>query len=123
MSKKADLLFFIITIAMAAVLWIVPRYFSQVSGTIAVVSIAGEEYGRYDLSQDCMVSLPGAEGGYNVLVISDQSAAISDADCADQLCVRQKSIAGQGGSIVCLPHKLVVRIERGKKGEPDAITY
>ncbi len=123
MGKKADLLFFIITLAAASVLWLVLRYLPQGSGTTAVVTVAGSEYGRYDLSEDLTVTLPGADGGYNVLTISGHSASVTDADCPDRLCVRQGMIAGQGASIVCLPHQMAVRIDQGKEGELDAVTY
>ncbi len=123
MGKKADMIFLSIIVAVAIVLWGGLRYFSQVSGATAVVMIAGSEYGRYDLRQDITVTLPGAEGGYNVLTISGHSASVTDADCPDKLCVRQRSISGQGGSIVCLPHELVIRIDQGREGELDAVTY
>ena len=107
----------------AAVLWLVLHYFLQVPGGTAVVSVDGQEYGRYDLTKECTVSIPGAGGGYNLLVISEHCASVTDADCPDKLCVKQKSASGQGESIICLPHKLVVRIEKGEEGDLDGITY
>lgn len=123
MGKKADILFFLIMLAVALVIWAVLRHISQASGTTVIVTVAGSEYERFDLNRDITVNLPGVDGGFNVLTISGHSASIIDADCPDKLCVRHRSIAGQGESIVCLPHQLVVRIDQGQEGGLDAVTY
>ncbi len=123
MNKKADFIFLITIIIIAAVLWLALHYLMQAPGGMAVVSVNGEEYGRYDLNHECTISIPGADGGYNLLVISNHSASVTDADCPDKLCVRQKSADRQGESIICLPHRMVVRVEQGKEGELDGITY
>ena len=54
----------------------------------------------------------------NTLVINGGKASIVSADCPDKLCVHQQEISKAGESIICLPHKLVVRIEG--TGEVDA---
>ena len=54
-------------------------------------------------------------------MISNKMASVSDADCPDRLCVRQKAISRKGESIICLPHKLVILIESMEEGDVDAI--
>ena len=60
--------------------------------------------------------------GHNTIVIKDASIAVTDADCPDQLCVRQRSISKNGESIICLPHKLVITIDSPEESDIDAVT-
>ena len=63
------------------------------------------------------------EDEYNLLMISDGTAFVSDADCPDKLCVKQRAISRNGESIICLPHKLVIRIVAKEESRLDAVTY
>ena len=47
----------------------------------------------------------------NEIVVTDETIAITDANCGDQACVRQGKISKPGKTIVCLPHKLLVSIK------------
>ena len=55
------------------------------------------------------------DGHVNTLVIEGGRARIEAADCPDKLCVKQRAISKAGESIICLPHKLVIRIS-GESG-------
>ncbi|NLI59899.1 MAG: NusG domain II-containing protein [Clostridiales bacterium] len=50
------------------------------------------------------------QGGYNTIRISSEGVDIVDANCPDKLCVHSPTIKVPGQSIVCIPHKLMVRI-------------
>ena len=80
----------------------------------------GEVIAEYPLSEDHAVTISD-ESGYNLLMISNGWASVSDADCPDRLCVSQKAISRKGESIICLPPKLVILIESGEEGDVDAI--
>ena len=75
----------------------------------------GRETARYALSEDRTVRIEG-EGGYNLLVIEGGEVYLSEADCPTQLCMKTGKIRYAGQSIVCLPHKLAVRITGGASG-------
>ena len=49
--------------------------------------------------------------GSNTVVVASGSVHVEDADCANHDCVNQGAIDTPGEQIVCLPHKLVVRLE------------
>lgn len=83
----------------------------------------GEEIGVYDVLENQSVLLPYEEEHYNLMVIQDGKVSVAEADCPDGLCTRQREISRNGESIICLPHKLVIRIESNKEGAPDAVTY
>lgn len=86
---------------------------TQKSGEYVVVEIDGTETARYPLDKDVRIEIPSEDGHFNVLVIKDGKAVIESADCPRQLCVKQRPIGMTGECIVCLPHKLVIRIEGG----------
>lgn len=74
-------------------------------------------------TQDIIINSPG--GGTNTVHIEPGAISISDADCPDRLCVKQGEITNGIYPIVCLPHKLVVRIVKDDEQTPpevDAVT-
>lgn len=86
----------------------------------AVVLIEGVEYGRYPLSEDRIVELPGLLGN-NVLTISDGEAWMSSAVCPDKICMDFGRIHYNTEMIVCRPGSIVVIIENGDTSELDAV--
>ena len=58
------------------------------------------------------IESPG--GGWNEITIRDGSICISDADCPDQTCVKMGLLKSESLPIVCLPHKLVIRLEESE---------
>ena len=97
-------------------LWLLLRQ----KGGAVIVEQNGRETARYALSEDRTVRIEG-QGGYNVLVIENGEAWLSETDCPNLLCVKTGKIRYAGQSIVCLPHKLAVRIAGGASGL-DAVT-
>ena len=92
----------------------------QKDGNYAVVTVEGELYGEYPLDEDTEVMIVSSDGHINVLVISNGKAMMTEADCPDKLCVKHAPISKGGQTIVCLPHKLVVRIVSDTKEGVDA---
>lgn len=97
-------------------LWLLLRR----DGAAVIVEQDGRETARYALSEDRTVRIEGA-GGYNLLVIEGGEAWLSEANCPNLLCVKTGKIRYAGQSIVCLPHRLAVRIAGGASGL-DAVT-
>ena len=50
------------------------------------------------------------ESGRNVLSVERGRVRVSEADCPDQVCVKQGWVSSGAAPIVCLPHKLVVEL-------------
>lgn len=90
-------------------------------GTHVIVSIDGKVVESFDLSKDITYDID--EYGFNRLIINDGYAWIDSANCPDKLCVGFGKISKSGESIVCLPHKLTIRIENNisSKEAIDAI--
>ena len=89
-------------------------------GGAVIVEREGRETARYALNEDRTVRIEG-EDGYNLLVIKSGEVYLSEADCPTQLCVKTGKIRYAGQSIVCLPHRLAVRIVGGASAL-DAVT-
>ncbi len=81
-------------------------------GAFAVVQVDGVEVARLDLAKDTALVIGGEKQDYNIVEIKDGCASVTEADCADHICVRTGKICNQGEVIACLPHKLIVSIER-----------
>ena len=89
-------------------------------GAAVVVEQDGKETARYALDENRTVRIKG-QGGYNLLIIEGGEAWLLEADCPNLLCVKTGKIRYAGQSIVCLPHKVAVRIVGGASAL-DAVT-
>lgn len=76
-------------------------------GTTVVVTVSGEEYGRYSLLKEQVVQI----GDTNTLVIHNHEADMLFAECPDQICVKHTPISETDENIICLPNQVVVTIE------------
>lgn len=90
-------------------------------GTTVVVSVGGEEYGRYSLLKEQVVQINDT----NTLVIHNHEADMLFAECPDQICVKHTPISDTDENIICLPNKVVVTIEdfygKNQESELDAV--
>ncbi len=82
-------------------------------GTIAVITVDGVEYDRIDLSKvaesyDIDID---TQYGHNTVHVEPGRISVTEADCPDGVCVAQGAIDKGGVPIVCMPHRLVVKIE------------
>jgi len=63
------------------------------------------------------------ELGVNVIKIQNGKVQIIDANCPDELCIKDGPISKPGEMLVCLPHKVVVEIKGYSKNEVDELSY
>ncbi|MFR8236871.1 MAG: NusG domain II-containing protein [Dorea sp.] len=117
--KKKDFLLIIIVICAALVVWAAFTFLRGTDTGSVVVKVDGEIEAVYSLGENREVSI---NGGTNILKISDGTADITEADCPDQICVKQRSIAADHESIICLPNKVVVEISSDRESGIDAST-
>lgn len=118
--KKTDFILIASVLFISAVVFFFYR--GMDAGIYAVVSVDGREDIRLPLETNTTYTIHG-EGGYNILVIEDGRAYLSEADCPDKRCVRMGAIRREGESVICLPHKVVVEITGGEKSESDVMVY
>lgn len=74
------------------------------------------------LNKDITYTINTDDNQKNVLQIKNGTAFIRDANCPDKLCVHQKAISKEGETLVCLPHKVIVKIRTDESTSFDSIT-
>lgn len=115
------ILLLVLVIAIAAVTAVFSVRRAQDGGQVKV-TVDGEEYGTYSLSEDRRIPIEKDGTVTNLLVIREGKADMIEATCPDHLCVRQKAIDADGETIVCLPNRVVAEVESGHESELDNIT-
>ena len=123
-TKKNDILLIGAILILALAAYVGMNFWQGVNthDAEAVVLIDGEEYGSFPLSIDLTERIELKDGSYNVLVIADGKADITEASCPDGICVSHRAVSRQKQSITCLPNKLVVEIRNGEASDVDAFT-
>ena len=126
--RKADIILFIVLVALglAASAALSLSHADAGNGAKVIIESGGDLYARYPLSEDRTVIVPasGRNDHYNVVVISGGMVSVTEASCKNQVCVKHGPISRSGESIVCLPNRLVVRIENSSEegGGYDSVT-
>ena len=120
---RNDCILILIVVLLAGGFWFVQYINSMQAEAVLRIYQNGELRGEYDLSQPQTLPVKEEDYGYNLVMIEDGTVRITDADCPDQLCMKQRSISKNGESIIWLPHKLVLQIYAKEEGALDAVTY
>ena len=102
--KKKEILFIGGILVLALVLWAGISFFYKGQYGSITITVDGEEYGTYSLGKDQTISINDT----NVCEIKDGKAHMISATCSDHLCMKQREIDEKGGTIVCLPNKVVI---------------
>ena len=76
----------------------------------------------YNVDTDTEEKIELPDGSYNILVIKEGKADVTEASCPDGICVSHRAVSKQNQSITCLPNKLVVEIKNGEASDLDAMT-
>ena len=107
-----------LAIAVAAILLLAVAaagalYFLKPTGTRVYVTVNGQEYGSYPLHQDAVITISPADGSWhNTLTIQNGTAAVTESDCDNQICVYTPALTEDTiGIIVCLPHGVAVELK------------
>jgi len=117
LNKGAKLIIAALVLAVAASgAWIV---FSDrdTDNPRVIVEVDGEVYCEYDMDEvDGIIPISTPNGGENRLYVQEDLVFMDSANCPDKLCVKQGAIRDGTVPIVCLPNKVVVRIEGRDSG-------
>lgn len=107
--KKGDLIILCILLLLGGGI-LFYQHINKETGEQVVVTVDGKEYKVLDLNKDQEVKIESKDGHYNVLVIKDGKADMTEADCKNQVCVKENPISHIGESISCLPHRVIVKV-------------
>lgn len=111
--KKGDIILLVVVVLLVAL----TIYFAlKTDAGEADVYVEGNLVYRLDLDKDATVDVLD---GKVQIKIQNGKAFVAKSDCKNQLCVHAQPIGKEGGVIVCLPNKVVVKVVAK---EVDAIT-
>ncbi len=124
---KTSVWIFIITILFAVSLALsLFLYFHKSAGTIANIYIDGNYIMSIDLSlvtEPFTKTIDCGDGKTNIILVEPGTICIIDANCADHTCIKTGRISNSAEPIVCLPHRLVIKIEKKSgTGTLDAVS-
>jgi hypothetical protein len=92
------------------------------ASSLAVVTLDGREIHRINLdlvANPYELRVETNQGEYNLIRVEKGRIRVIEASCPDQIDVKQGWISNAHQSIICLPHRLVIRI---LKDDPEATT-
>ena len=105
--KKKEAIFIAAILVIAGVLWLGLRIAGQRPHNMIRITVDGKEFGTYSLDKNQVIHI----GDTNVCEIKDGKVTMIEATCPDHYCMKQKAVDEHGGSIICLPNKVVIEGE------------
>ncbi len=118
--KIGDILIVIVIVLVAVLLLVLPR--QQTADSLVAVIIADDvEVGRIDLSHtEEPIVFDLSEHGV-VITAQDGRIWFTSSTCADQTCVNTGRLERAGDIAVCLPNRVLVKIEGINHSDIDVI--
>lgn len=107
--KKKDVLLALGVLALALGVWLFTQFFLPKNNQRIRITVNGELYGEYSLNEDQEIVI----GETNICRIEDGQVTMIEATCPDKLCMHQKAVDASGGTIICLPNKVVIEAVGG----------
>lgn len=107
--KKKEVIFIGSILVFALILWMGISVLGKGSHNAVRITVNGQEYGTYALDKDQIIYINDT----NICEIKNGKISMISATCPDQLCVEQHAIDERGGTIVCLPNKIVIEAQKG----------
>ena len=110
--KKKDIILLLLIIAAALIVTaVIALTGAFTGGDKVVVTVDGEVYKEFPLNENVEYKIETENGGYNLLVIKDGAAYVTEASCPDKVCVNAGA-AQEIKPVVCAPNKVVITIEK-----------
>lgn len=109
-KHKKDLLLVLIILIIAAAGFGITSILHKKPAALLEIAVNGQIIQTLDLSQDTELTIEGAGGGTNHLIVKDGMAWIDEASCPDKVCIHQGKIMMNRQMIVCLPNQMTATI-------------
>ncbi len=118
---KKEALLIVMVFAVLFIIFMMSRSL-YTNGSCAVITVDGVLYGKYPLSKDTDIPIIKDNNEINHAVIENGTVYMKDAACKNHICISQGRKKASGESIVCLPNRVVIRIEGvGEGADYDVI--
>ena len=109
--KKKDIIIIVLALFAALALWLVSQLALGTEASSVVVLQDGVEVLRKPLVVSNTYEIGQEDGSLNVIRVENGVVWMQEANCRDGLCIRQGKMKNGAKTIVCLPHKLVVKMD------------
>lgn len=90
----------------------------NVTDPVAEIYVDGRLHSTVSLSEDSEFTVESSYGS-NTIQVADGRIAVISADCPDKVCVASGAISGGAVPIICLPHRLEIRIVSAAEDDID----
>lgn len=113
MNRKFAVSSMLTALAAAAgiTMWLIMRN-APCENPAAEIYLNGELLKNVSLSEECEFTID-CGSGHNTVTVRGGTISVTEADCPDKVCVRTGAISGGTVPIVCLPHRLEIRVVNG----------
>lgn len=115
--KKKDLILAGGVLGTALIVWLCIQLFLPKDYQKIRITVDGELYGEYSLREDREIAI----GETNICRIENGKVKMIKANCPDKLCIKQKEVDASGGTIICLPNKVVIEAVGGDGPSQDGL--
>ena len=119
--KKRDIVLIALLLAVALALYFGAQLLGADEVSSVVVTIDGAEVLRKPLAVNDSYEIRQDDGSVNVITVENGAVYMKEANCRDGLCLRQGRLRNQAGTIVCLPHEVVVKLTGGVQEADDGL--
>nr|WP_314278503.1 NusG domain II-containing protein [uncultured Peptostreptococcus sp.] len=117
--KKRDIILFIIIAIVIVQAVLINKYINSGQGDRVEVYVENKLYNTYPLDKEKRVQIKEKNGRINNIYIHNRGVEMTQANCPDKVCIHTGFINKPGQSIVCLPHKINIKIVSDKEDKSD----
>lgn len=123
--KKLDIVIIILLIILSFTPHFIlgSKLYKNYSSTYVSIKVSGKLYDNIPLSSfkgEKIIDINTSKGS-NKILIRNNTIKIIDADCKDELCIKQGEISKVSQTLVCLPHELIIEIKGDESNDDDII--
>lgn len=121
--KKGDIVLIALlgVLALASWLYINSLKSDRVTALVLQDGVVIHEIDLSTVPEPFQIRVEDGQGGYNVIEVERGRIRVREANCPEQVDVLQGWISEPHQSLVCLPHRLVVKIQAQEKSGVDGI--
>ena len=124
MTKYDKIMVFLVIVFSLSAIAFTKIYIGYVGSKSVYIEIDGKLYKEIFLNDATEETKDiKTKYGRNVVKIEKGTVRVIEADCHDQIDVKQGAISNPGEMLVCLPHKLTIEVKGTKKESDDAVDY
>ncbi len=124
--KRGDKLVLIVLIGVFLVSGLYVTWLNRTQGDSLTATVTSDgrlirEIELGSVSEPYQFRVDAPDGGYNIVAVERGRIRVIEADCPEQVDVRQGWISEPHQSLICLPHRLVITLRSAGKSDVDGI--